>query len=271
MKKAFKLLLLMILAGASKLWNFLFPRSQVVVLMYHSVGDSGWEFSITPEKLEKQISYLHKRGYKFLTAEEFQEIISGQTDTVQKGVLLTFDDGYQDTLTRAVPILKKYNLPALIFMHSNRSADRLRNDLPLLSWAEIRQLASDYNIGSHSHSHPDLKSLSEEELTNELSTAETVFMREIGHKPVWFSYPGGRLNEKVMLALKKRGYQLAFTINPGLVVVGSNPLAVPRFGVSVNTTMVEFRARVTGTSDWYEKLANLFRQKKKIYNYENYQ
>ncbi len=262
-KKLSKNIFLTCFSGLFGVYNFFARESQVAVLMYHSVGRSGWEFSVSPEVFEKQINYLRRNNYKFLTAKDLDEIISGKDGSVKKGVLITFDDGYRDFMTEAAPILNKYGIPAILFVHTDRSSDRLGNDLPLLTWPEIRSLGGSVETGSHSHSHPDLKALSREELNQELDQAEETFVRELGYKPELLSYPGGRFSFGIADNLRQRGYKLAFTINPGLIRKKNDPLVLPRFGISVDTSFIEFKARITGASNWYEMTADLFRSKNK--------
>ncbi len=261
MKKLFKIIILYVFRIIYKLFGRSFGN--IVVLMYHSVGNSGWEFSITPEAFEKQIAYLCKNNYEFLTAESLYNMISGKNNPAEKSVLITFDDGYRDFMTEAMPILNKYKIPTILFVHTNRSSDRLRNNLPLLDWPEIKSLSGNFEIGSHSHSHPNLKSFSGEGLDEELDNTEQVFLRELGRRPQFFSYPGGSFSLSIAESLRKRGYKLGFTISPGLVRRKSNPLTLPRFGLSIDTSFAEFKARVSGASNWYEKSADLFRNKNK--------
>lgn len=262
-KKFIKITLLSFFHPLSAARHLFEASSRPVVLMYHSVGSSGWEFSVTPEMFDRQLAYLRKNGFKFLTAEELHETIAGMNALPGRSVLLTFDDGYRDFMTEALPILNKYKAPAVLFVHTNRSSERLRNELPLLNWMELKVLAEDFEIGSHSHSHPDLKALSPDELDGEFDKSEQVFVQELGYKPDILSYPGGRFNMNIAEGLRRRGYKLAFTINPGSVRKNSERLALPRFGLSLDTSFAEFKARVAGAGDWYEYLADLFRSKNK--------
>lgn len=263
MKKTFKILILSVLWLIYKIIHPLFHREEIVVLMYHSVGRSNWKFSISPEMFERQIIYILRNNYKFLNAGNLLDILENRISRNMRAVSITFDDGYRDFMTEAVPILNKYKIPAILFVHTNRSPERLGNNLSLLSWPEIKSLSNNFEIGSHAHSHPDLKILSEKELNEELDNVEQVFLHELGYKPQFFSYPGGRFNANIMENLRKRGYKLAFTINPGLIREGNNLLVLPRFGLSIDTSFTEFKARVSGAGSWYEKLADLFRHKNK--------
>jgi len=257
MKKFLKLGLLSLLRF---FYKFLKCKDEyAVVLMYHSVGNSGWEFSVTPEIFEKQTRYLKRNDYNFLTAGDLYDIISSKRKLTGKNVLLTFDDGYRDFMTEAVPILNKYGVPAILFIHTNRSSEQLKNSLPLLDWADIKLLSDNFEIGSHSHSHPNLKNLSASELGNEVLDSDRIIQEVTSKKPETFAYPFGVFNQQTVEILKKNHYKLGFTIDRGTVRASDDSFRIKRFGVANDTSFVEFKARVTGASDWYEKLADLVR------------
>src|SRR3989344_3334619 len=196
MKKFLKLGLLSLLRF---FYKFLKCKDEyAAVLMYHSVGNSGWEFSVTPEIFEKQTRYLKINDYNFLTAGELYDIISSKRKLTGKNVLLTFDDGYRDFMTEAVPILEKYKILAALFIHTNRSSEQLKNGIPLLNWAEIKLLSNNFEIGSHSHSHPNLKNLSTDELENEIRDSTRLIQETTDKSPEIFAYPFGVFNRQVV-------------------------------------------------------------------------
>lgn len=237
-----------------KIWNFFARQNQITALAYHSIGYSGWEFSVAPETFERQIRYLYENNYRFLTTEDLLNIISSQNNRIKKGALITFDDGYGDFMNNAAPILNKYNTPAVIFIHTNRSPERLRNNVPLLEWQEIKSLTNKFEIGSHSHSHPNLKKLSASELEDDINKSTRLIEEMISRKPNTFAYPFGLFNHETIETLKRNSYKLGFTIDRGMIKAGDDPFRIKRFGVAKNTSFVEFKARLTPASDWYERL-----------------
>lgn len=99
------------------------PGDKVRILMYHSIAAggsleslfSGDEFRTTPVNLEKQVAYLLKHGYSFLTLGEYLAALSGAKDLPEKTAILTFDDGFRSHYTEAFGILKKYRIKATFF------------------------------------------------------------------------------------------------------------------------------------------------------------
>ena len=95
----------------------------VVVLCYHGVRDDGLPHGSIP------FQYLHIPASTFdshcrvvrnycdpISLDDWRRAVSGGPPLPARPVLITFDDGYRSVLTRAVPILEKYRLPAAIFV-----------------------------------------------------------------------------------------------------------------------------------------------------------
>lgn len=82
------------------------------VLLYHRVchiENDIWKIAVSPEEFEKQVKYL-KEHYNILRFDE------DWSNVREKSIVITFDDGYVDNYKFAVPILKKYQVPATIFI-----------------------------------------------------------------------------------------------------------------------------------------------------------
>lgn len=258
MKNRLKQLIFWVLRLTYFLGRLFGAPQEVVVLMYHSVGHGNWEFTVSPENFEKQIRYLKKKGYMFWDSQELGEFLGGQRKSTRRAVVITFDDGYRDFLTGALPVLKKYNVPALLFIHTNRSSDELRNTLPLLTWDDIVQASKEgVEIGSHSSAHPNVKLLSAEELNIDTETAEKEIQNNIGVMPKTYAYPGGKFNDSVIEVLRGREYRMAFTIDNGLIKLGDNPFRLHRVGVGRDTSQIEFKTRTSAANTWYNWIKSI--------------
>lgn len=104
------------------LLNFKY-RGKTIVLMYHRVlDDSDLENGVVQsglfvrrETFERQISYV-KDNFKVLSFSEFADILNNKKELAGISFLITFDDGWKDNFTNAFPVLKKHEVPALIFL-----------------------------------------------------------------------------------------------------------------------------------------------------------
>lgn len=88
------------------------------LLVYHRFGTKGIKGRLNGELFEKQLQLLIKR-FKIIPLSDAVKMIKGTIPIVKNAVVITVDDGYRDFYTVAYPILKKYNLPATIYVTSN--------------------------------------------------------------------------------------------------------------------------------------------------------
>ena len=198
------------------------------VLAYHGVGPPDGDDArllITLDRLESQIRYLKRRGYRFLTAEG---ILDGGAPGNGTAVL-TFDDGFRSWLTDVAPLLVLLGVRGTFYVSPGlfgKQHWRVPGDAGrLLDEDEARALAADgMELGSHALSHPDLRLLDGRELAFELRESKAAVERLTGRPCRTLSYPYGLYDERVTEAAAEAGYELAFGWLPG----PWRPLAAPR-------------------------------------------
>ncbi len=195
------------------------------ILMYHRVapGLAGDQLTVSPENFDRQMAYLARRCRVRSLSQVADDLKHNRAR--QGDVAITFDDGYLDNLTHALPILKKYNLPATIFVTTGfcdqslnhprypASAERLH-----LTWDEVRLLAGQpgITIGSHTLTHPFLSRLPEAAALEETAASRARIAREIGREVAFFCYPSGDVTEREAQLVERSGYAGAVTVAPGL-------------------------------------------------------
>ena len=193
------------------------------VLAYHKV--TGFELGgtwVPPERFERQIDALLAAGFRFIDETLFLDALDGRRESSGREILLTFDDGYRVLLDRAVPALESRGIRALIFLVSAFVGRRNAWELNLpgrrfmhLGWDEIRDLAGrGFAFGSHARTHRDLTRLSLEDLRGELEDSKREIESHLAVPVRSFSYPFGRLNDRVRRAAERAGYRAAFTLCP---------------------------------------------------------
>jgi len=204
----------------------------VPILMYHSIGwEKGNDAVISPERFAEHMAFLHDNGYVPISLDELDQYLRGARQLPAKAVVITFDDGYRDTYEIAMPILKRYNFRATLFVPVAEVTKRL-------TWDELREMkAAGMAIASHSYRHRDLGGLPPEVQAEEIRRAKVILDKELGQDTKYFCYPNGSYDAATLKILREQGYRLAFTIEPGWAKPGDDPLRLKRIwmGNSVNT------------------------------------
>lgn len=171
-------------------------------------------------------------------------------------VAITFDDAFASVIENAVPILRKYKLPAGIFVPVDNLGQKPRWEMPencsdknefVMNKDQIVQLDRDgFEIFSHTSSHLILTGIEDGRLEAELFESKQVLERIVNHEVVGISYPHGAYDTRVGNAVKKGGYKIGFTIEASVVESNTDCLKIGRFSVSPRDNMTKFKLKVSG-------------------------
>ena len=211
----------------------------VPILMYHYINNEEplrSRLGVSPESFEKQMRFLRERKYNIVSLEELADLIKNKEKIPFKTVAITFDDGYLDNYTHAYPVLKKYNIPAAIFVVINRVGKHLGND-DYMSWQQIKELSVSglVTIGSHSMNHPNLSEIdSEAELREEIFESKRILEKELNQEVKFFSYPFGGRSLEARRLVSLSGYKAALGTNFPKGSPGDDPYALKRLRISEN-------------------------------------
>lgn len=219
-KKSFGEYLYTWFLSAAKLLNtILFQKDKKnklsYILCYHSISNDEWRFSTDLENFSAQMQYLSKT--KKIVSLNY--LLKNLTNSNQ--ISLTFDDGYKDFLTNALPILNKYKITGTLFVlgtpeKANRKA--LDNNKQMLTINEIKQLKNQgWEIGFHTNTHTSLTSLTTEELKKEIIDGKKNLEKKLGFSLRYFAYPMGEYSDKVIQIVKEAGFEAGFSTNGGNV------------------------------------------------------
>ena len=93
------------------------PKRGTIILYGHRISedDEGYLPGIAPTLLERQIRYLRKH-YEFISLSRLIDGLAGHQPAPHRSIVLTFDDGFADNYDQGLPIFKRYNIPATIFL-----------------------------------------------------------------------------------------------------------------------------------------------------------
>jgi peptidoglycan/xylan/chitin deacetylase (PgdA/CDA1 family) len=241
------------------------PSTRVPILMYHSISDNlfgmshpYYHINTLPEVFSEQMRWLRNSGYRTVGLDEAWEGLAAGTD-VSKTVVITFDDGYRDFYTDALPILKQCGFTATIFLATDRirSVPARIEGADYLTWSDVRELHLEgIRFGSHTVSHPDLRSLGPDQIEYEVGHSKEVIEQHLGIPVESFSYPFGFPEEDKNFTrfledlLSNLGFDYGVSTILGRASRGSNRFFLPRLPVNSCDDLSLFRAKLEGGYDW---------------------
>jgi len=213
---------------------------EIPVLMYHAVSDEVWgirELFVKPENMEKQIVWLLDNGYTPIFFEDLASL-----DGIEKPVILTFDDGYDDNYLYLYPILKKYNVKATVFIITDTVGWKNK-----LTEEQILEMSRSglVSFQSHTATHPDLDLVSPEQQERELTSSKLYLARLLKKESFVLCYPTGRYDSSA-LKFTKENYSFAVTMNDSrLYNTSDDPYTVRREYIARSTTLSQFEKMLT--------------------------
>lgn len=217
------------------------------VLMYHKVNDRPGNSVTVPVSLfDEQMALLGELGYRPVSLEAVRAYYREERPLPDKAVLITFDDGYRDNLENALPILRRYGYPAVLFVpiaylgssrplpHDERLA--LRGIVnPTLDWSELAELeAGGVQVESHGIGHRPLADLELDEAAREIVVSKLRLEEILGRPVRAFAYVKGseaHYRPVHLSLLRQAGYELAFTSISGANGPDTDPLQLHRYNV----------------------------------------
>lgn len=131
---------------------------EVPVFMYHSVAKGASEYCVTPKAFEADLKFLKENGYQSVFCRELADYVENGAALPLKPVVITFDDGFYNNLSTALPLLEKYQMKATVSVIGKLSdafseTEDKTESYAHLSWEDVKSLsASPYiEIGNHTY------------------------------------------------------------------------------------------------------------------------
>lgn len=235
-------------------------RRQMRVLTYHRFDATRRDpFAVTPAQFRRQMAYLAASG----AAANLAQVMAaarGDAAGTAGGALVTIDDGVASVYREALPVLREYRIPAVMFITpsligAGRGGRAKAADWPepFMTWDEVGRLAeAGLSIGSHAWTHRSLGGRLTAEVEDEACRSRAELERRLGRPVSAFAYPFGTradFNAEIAAVLKRCGYTVAFTSQHGPVVAGQDPLQLPRVKVEGGEGLWLFRLLLDGGLD----------------------
>jgi peptidoglycan/xylan/chitin deacetylase (PgdA/CDA1 family) len=185
-------------------------RRQPPVLMYHrlTARTGSHPLSLAVRRFGAQLALLRALGYRSVSPVA----LATGDEWPARAVAITFDDGYLDTLTAALPLLRHYGFTATCYVVAGAvgGVSDWTENAPLMDWNGLRAwLRAGMEVGAHSMSHPDLTGLAAPALREELTASRARLEDRLGVGVRSFAYPFNRVNARVIEAARDAGYAAA--------------------------------------------------------------
>ncbi|CAN5585141.1 N/A [soil metagenome] len=193
-------------------------------LIYHKIDFPTADVRIrgaftAPKRFERQISYLLKKGFSLYTASDLIAHYKTHGAFPEKSVAITFDDGWKDNFTNALPVLKKYGAKATVFLVPScigQTTAKVTADgegtREHLSEADILEMSeSGIEFGSHSFNHKLFHQITNEEIEFEVTESKKAIENLVQKECRVFAYPAGFFTVFAQTAIKNAGYIAAFS------------------------------------------------------------
>ena len=221
----------------------------VPILMYHrfreldadaTQGQRDW--SVSPSEFAVQMDYLVARGYHSIHFGDLLAYVDDGRPLPSRPVIISMDDGWREIYDVAWPVLRERGLLASLFVlpdYAEYSA--------YANWDELKELAAaGFYFGSHSLTHPDLRTLPTADALAEICESKGRIEAELDQPIVVFCYPMGAYNQEVIAKLEACGYRAACTLAGGYYqpTDGDGLFRLKRVWVYYDMTVDQFAAKL---------------------------
>jgi poly-beta-1,6-N-acetyl-D-glucosamine N-deacetylase len=225
-------------------------------IAYHEIGEDGRErhYSISESMLVQHLSFLRQDGWRFVSLDDVFAARDGRRPLPAKAMLLSFDDGYNDYYTRAMPVLTAFRAPAVFalvtswmetpasgtFDYGGQATPRSA----LISWAQAREMQAGglCEFASHSHDlHHGVRANPQgnvqpaavtriydertgryetdaewtRRIEGDLARSTAILARHLGRRPRSIVWPYGRHNLETVAIARRLGMPATLTLEPG--------------------------------------------------------
>jgi len=221
------------------------PQVRVPILEYHYIRVNpdprdrlGFNLSVTPPDFTAQMDWLKASGYHPIDLNDLRGYFEHRLPLPARPVVLTFDDGYIDFFTTALPILIDHGFRAVSYVVPG-FLDRPR----YMTTDEVRAIDSDgMEVAAHTMHHVDLTTASPAQLTMEIQGSRSVLEQITGHAVLDFCYPSGKYDAAVVAATQRAGFESATTEVAGASHTWADRLTWSRVRVPGGERLAQFVA-----------------------------
>lgn len=234
--------------------NTTYNAKSVPIVMYHSVlKDEAMsnDFVITPETFESDLKYLNENNYETITSKDLINYVYNFVDLPSNPIIITLDDGYYNNYEYVLPLLKKYNMKAIISPIAKVSEDFTKTKEENVTWGHLAaghivEMNSSGLVEFQNHSYdmhrqyprkgvlklsPESPETYEQTFKKDIDLSQR-FLVDLGvPKPTFYTYPFGSLNDRSEKIIKEKGFLGSFSAEAKVSIVSqNNPSSLYKLG-----------------------------------------
>jgi peptidoglycan/xylan/chitin deacetylase (PgdA/CDA1 family) len=213
-------------------------RQGIPILMFHKIGKCPSsanmpQLYVSPDRFQKLLGGLMRKNFQTIS---ISEAIQAETK-IGKRFVISFDDGYQATLSCGAQSMRERGFTAIQFLVADRLGQRNKWDSTLdttmerlMDRTEVREwLSLGFEIGAHTLTHPRLPAIPRPEAKNEIAGSKKKLEDLFGVPVKHFAYPYGDYNDAIVDLVQEAGFETACTCDPGVVRHTVDPFRLVRF------------------------------------------
>jgi len=207
----------------------------LVILQYHHISDSTPKStSLSPELFKQHLKYLNENQFEVLSLDTVIKKLKKGELFRDKTVVITFDDGYRSVYETAFPLLKKYQFPFTVFVHTAPLEQQLSQFVSWQNLTEMTQFGASVANHTVNHQHLIKKNIVDNwsqrkvMILSEILDSQKVLEQKANNVLLALAYPYGEFDQQSSQIAKELGF-IGFGQHSGAVPVKPNLLAIPRF------------------------------------------
>jgi peptidoglycan/xylan/chitin deacetylase (PgdA/CDA1 family) len=228
----------------------------IPILVYHQISEAppkGAPFRslyVSPSSFSRQMAMLKLLGYQGLSMGALLPYLCGEK--TGKVVGITFDDGYRNNLTHALPVLQRQGFSSTCYAVSSLLGKTNEWDrgigiaqVPLMTADELRLwVTGGQEVGSHTQNHARLLQCDDNAALAEMTGDRAALEGLLGSPVRHFCYPFGEYAQQHVAMARQAGFDTVTTTRRGRSAAGNDLMELPRVPVVRSTSLSVFWLKI---------------------------
>jgi peptidoglycan/xylan/chitin deacetylase (PgdA/CDA1 family) len=218
-------------------------EAEVPILLYHRLGPAVSDrMTVTTSTFESHLKYFRDQGYTIIPLRYLIDYyLKKRPSLPSRSLVITADDGHKSIYSEMFPLLRKYHVPATLFLYPSA----ISNATYAITWSQLKEMKETglLDFQSHTFWHPNFKEerkrLKPAEYENfvekQLNKSKEKIQKELDVKIDMLAWPFGIYDEWLIKKIAEAGYVAGFTMEGRHASPSENLMALPRYLIVQNT------------------------------------